>query len=80
MEYMKPNKYNEIELNEQFDVWSRKDSRYRVFVQSSLSAHRLNQYLGYPYGREADFIKSSSEGIFTFEGSKLDAVLNILKL
>ena len=77
---MKPNKHTETELNEQFDIWARKDGRYRVFVQSSLSAHRLNQVLGYPYGRDADFVKSSSEGIFTFEGSKLDAVLNALKL
>jgi hypothetical protein len=52
---------------------------YKYFCEDPATAQALNRLLDYPYGQDADFLKSRSEGIFRFTESKLKAVLSLLK-
>jgi hypothetical protein len=52
---------------------------YRVFVKSSYKANKLNKLLRYPYGKDAEFVQTSSEGIFSFHGNYLDQVVKIMQ-
>lgn len=52
---------------------------WKYFCQDSATCQALNRLLGYPYGREADFTQSSSEGIFKFKDSQFKAVISLLK-
>lgn len=52
---------------------------WKYFCQDSSTAEALNRLLGYPYGREANFVKSSSEGIFNFKEEQLKSVISLLK-
>lgn len=66
------------EALELLDIYPHK-TEYRVFVKSSYKANKLNKLLRYPYGKDAEFVQTSSEGIFTFHPSYLDQVVKVMQ-